>query len=97
MVKANRGHPPTGNASLGYEHEGNLGIPGREAFTWPPGEPRLHLYVCVAGSEPLSRHLLFRDYLRSNPDAARHYGEVKKRAAGIPGEIAMPTQRPNGR
>ena len=68
-------------ASLGYEHEGDLGVPGREAFRWPAGEPRHHLYVCVDGSEPLREHLLFRDYLRSSPEAARLYGVTKKQAA----------------
>src|SRR4051794_6395010 len=29
------------------------GIPGREGFLWPPGAPPRHLYVVVAGSEPL--------------------------------------------
>ena len=27
-------------ANLGYVHEGDLGIAGREAFRWPPGERR---------------------------------------------------------
>src|SRR2546427_4386046 len=32
-------------ASFGYKHQGDLGIPGREAFTTPPGAPSHHLYV----------------------------------------------------
>jgi GrpB-like predicted nucleotidyltransferase (UPF0157 family) len=30
-------------SGLGYVHEGNLGIAGREAFRWPSGEARHHL------------------------------------------------------
>ena len=37
---------------LGYRHEGDLGVTGREAFTTPGGLPAHHLYVCAAGSEP---------------------------------------------
>lgn len=68
-------------APLGYVHEGDLGIPGREAFRWPPGEPRHHLYVLPADSPELRRHLAFRDYLRNHPDAARAYGALKRAAA----------------
>jgi GrpB-like predicted nucleotidyltransferase (UPF0157 family) len=68
-------------AAIGYEHQGDLGIPGREAFGWPSGEPRHHVYVCVAGCDALQRHLLFRDYLRTRPDEAFAYAEAKKVAA----------------
>ena len=30
-------------ARLGYGHQGDLGIPGREAFATPPGTPPHHL------------------------------------------------------
>ena len=68
-------------AELGYIHQGDLGIPGREAFIWPAGKPRHHLYVCAEGSEELRRHRLFCDYLLAHPDDARSYGELKKAAA----------------
>jgi GrpB-like predicted nucleotidyltransferase (UPF0157 family) len=64
-------------ATLGYEHIGDLGIAGREAFTTPPGIPPHHLYVCAADNAELSRHLTFRDFLRGHPDTAREYGELK--------------------
>lgn len=65
-------------ATIGYVHEGDLGIPGREAFVWPSGEKRHHLYVLAAGSAEFQRQVLFRDYLRSHPEVAREYGELKK-------------------
>jgi GrpB-like predicted nucleotidyltransferase (UPF0157 family) len=68
-------------ASLGYAHKGDLGIPGREAFATPLGLPAHHLYVCAADSAELRRHLLFRDYLRSHPEDARAYGELKQASA----------------
>ena len=51
---------------LGYAHEGELGIAGRDAFRWPPDEERHHLYVLAAGAAELHRHLVFRDALRAD-------------------------------
>lgn len=42
-----------------------------------------HLYVCPKESDELRRHLAFRDYLRSNPAAAREYGRIKEEAARL--------------
>ena len=50
-------------ATLGYEHKGDLGIPGREAMRHPPGAPRHHLYVCPEGNLALANQLALRDYL----------------------------------
>jgi GrpB-like predicted nucleotidyltransferase (UPF0157 family) len=68
-------------ASLGYVHQGDLGIPGREAFISPAGKPRHHLYVCALDGEELRRHRAFRDYLLTHLDDARAYGALKKAAA----------------
>ena len=65
-------------ASLGYAHEGNRGVAGREAFRWPAGEARHHLYLCAPDSPALRDHLLFRDYLRAHPETARAYAELKR-------------------
>ena len=72
-------------ASIGYIHEGDLGIRGREAFkyTHKPHLQKHHLYVCPQDSDELRRHITFRDYLRSNPDAAQEYGAVKEAAAHL--------------
>ena len=67
----------------GYRHEGDLGIPSREAFRYD-GKPHLmkhHLYVCPEDSPELRRHLTFRDRLRSRPDEAEEYGRIKTEAA----------------
>ena len=66
-----------------YTHEGDLGIPGREAFKYRGKEhlKKHHLYVCDLDSEELKRHIAFRDYLRSNPDAAAEYSRIKEEGA----------------
>jgi GrpB-like predicted nucleotidyltransferase (UPF0157 family) len=68
-------------AVIGYEHQGNLGVEGREAFMSPPGPPRHNLYVCVQGGTALRNHLMLRDYLRNNSDSAAEYGRLKKQLA----------------
>ena len=72
-------------ASIEYIHEGNLGIKDREAFKYTD-KPHLmthHLYVCPQNSEELRRHITFRDFLRSNAEAARKYSSVKETAAEL--------------
>jgi GrpB-like predicted nucleotidyltransferase (UPF0157 family) len=66
---------------LGYHHEGDLGVPGREAFTTPAGAPPHHLYVCAVGTPALDRHLAFRDALRADAAAADAYGDLKRTLA----------------
>jgi len=59
--------------ALGYEYEGEKGIPGRHAFrlldpNLASALARHHLYVLEAGAEELRRLRAFRDYLRAHPD-----------------------------
>lgn len=68
-------------ATLGYLHQGNLGILGREAFLCPPSTPCHHLYVCPKDSVALRRHLSFRNYLIKHPDQAQRYGLLKRQLA----------------
>lgn len=53
--------------TLGYRHEGDLGVRGREAFRAPDGEPMHHVYAVVQNSKPHRDHVLLRDYLRRHP------------------------------
>jgi GrpB-like predicted nucleotidyltransferase (UPF0157 family) len=81
-------------ATLGYRHQGDLGVPGREAFTregvdevprdgtgrrWPAH----HLYICASDGDELRRHLQFRDWLRTHPVSAAEYGRLKAHLAHI--------------
>ena len=65
--------------ALGYDHEGDLGIEGREVFRQPPGSSfmDLHLYCSPEDSAALLRHLQFRDYLRNHTDARDGYATLK--------------------
>ena len=74
-----------GLQAIGYIHEGNLGIKDREAFKYS-GKEHLqmhHLYVCPKYSEELHRHIIFRDFLRSNPEAVKKYSLIKEKAAEL--------------
>lgn len=71
--------------TIGYIHEGDLGIKDREAFKYAD-KPHLmlhHLYVCPQYSEELHRHITFRDFLRHNPEAVKEYSSVKEKAAQL--------------
>ena len=70
---------------IGYIHEVDLGIKDREAFKYAD-KPHLmlhHLYVCPRDSEELHRHIVFRDFLRENPEAVKKYSRVKETAAQL--------------
>lgn len=61
-----------GLVNAGYEHEGDLGISGREAFKPVQGSkaaslPPHHLYACESGAHELLKHLAYRDYLVAYP------------------------------
>ena len=67
----------------GYKHEGDLGIEGREAFSYSGKEELMthHLYVCPHDSKELFKHITFRNFLKNNPDLAAEYSKVKEQAA----------------
>ena len=72
-------------AKIGYTHEGDLGILGREAFKYAHKEhlKKHHLYVCTQNSTELKRHISFRDHLRSHPDAVQEYSRIKEEGAAL--------------
>ncbi len=67
--------------ALGYEYQGDKGIPGRDAFLAPRGSRPHHLYVVVGGTEPHRNHIEFRDELRAHPEVAHDYAALKLRLA----------------
>jgi GrpB-like predicted nucleotidyltransferase (UPF0157 family) len=72
--------------TVGYTHRGNLGIEGREAFSYDVDNKNIHwidhhLYVCLKGCNNLKNHLLLRDYLRNNPTAIKEYSDLKRSLA----------------
>ena len=52
---------------LGFQPDGDLGIPMRWAFKEPARLARTNTYVIVAGSLSLRNHLAVRDTLRASP------------------------------
>lgn len=69
--------------SIGYSHEGDLGIVGREAFSYQ-GKTHLmkhHIYICDKDASELKKHLALRDHLRTHPDDRDTYGKLKKELA----------------
>ena len=72
-------------AEIGYEHEGDKGITGREAFcrNGKVHNENLdsidhHLYVCSVNNEEYKRHILFRNYLRNHDEARDRYNQIKE-------------------
>lgn len=70
---------------IGYIHEGDLGIKDREAFKYADKHHlrQHHLYVCPQNSEELRRHITFRDFLASHPEAVFEYSLIKEKAAEL--------------
>ncbi|MEP0985412.1 GrpB family protein [Ekhidna sp.] len=74
--------------SLGYYHNGDQGIVGREVFKRNPDSNHNildsithHLFVCHVQNEELKKHLLFRDSLMQNKALAQEYEDLKLRLA----------------
>jgi GrpB-like predicted nucleotidyltransferase (UPF0157 family) len=69
---------------IGYEYvpEYNDIIPERRYFHKGPAEGRTHhLHMVELTSDFWERHLLFRDFLRTHPEEAHRYYELKKELA----------------
>ena len=78
-------------AAIGYRHEGDLGIDGREAFALDDPVlaaqmPPHHLYVCPESSEELRRQMAFRDMLCHSPQLRAELSELKWQLAGRYGD-----------
>lgn len=69
--------------ALGYEAMGEFGSAGRRYFRKDaPNGLRTHqVHAFEAGSAGARRHLAFRDYMRSHPEAAQEYSILKQRLA----------------
>lgn len=71
---------------VGYEHIGDLGLEGREAFKYSEDNLNInwmahHLYVCLDGMQHLENHILLRNYLRTNKKSVELYSELKRKLA----------------
>lgn len=69
--------------ALGYEVMGEFGIAGRRFFRKDNqvGIRTHHIHTFEVGSTQINRHLAFRDYMRSHPEDAQRYSELKQSLA----------------
>lgn len=65
--------------TIGFEHEGDLGVKGREAFKRKFMDELMpyHMYVCPRNSIQLQRQIAFRDYLQTHKEDMQTYGKLK--------------------
>ena len=67
---------------LGYECLGEFGLPGRIFFHKDArGRRTHHVHAVEHGSDRWRGHLAVRDFLRTHPDEAARYAEIKRAAA----------------
>jgi GrpB-like predicted nucleotidyltransferase (UPF0157 family) len=68
--------------ALGFEYISKFEdeMPYRRLFSRGPSGDQIavNIHTVAVGSEFWERHLLFRDYLRSNPDVAEEYARLKR-------------------
>ncbi len=63
---------------IGYKHQGDLGIEGREAFGLDYEHNHAHhLYLVAVDSTAYRNHILLKKHLIENPDAFRMYNDLK--------------------
>jgi GrpB-like predicted nucleotidyltransferase (UPF0157 family) len=73
------GQAVAGLINLGYQYVPELEsqLPERRYFR--RGSPETHhVHMVAVGSDFWEEHLLFRDFLRGNPQAAEEYGKLKR-------------------
>ena len=75
-------------AALGFQPEGELGIPQRWAFKEPSRLRGTHTYVVVEGSLALRNHRGLHDTLLADVGLRDRYNAEKKRIAASAGSIA---------
>jgi GrpB-like predicted nucleotidyltransferase (UPF0157 family) len=71
--------------ALDYDWHGEFGISGRRYCTLADetGNRIVQLHIFKADSPHAKRHIAFRDYLRTRPEAARAYEAEKRRARDL--------------
>ena len=88
---------------LGYVHQGDLGLTGREVFDLIDPTVRLrlpahHLYVCEEDAYELKKHIAYREFMRLHPEWRERLNRLKvslchehgnDRQAYIEGKSAM--------
>ncbi|MEG0942754.1 MAG: GrpB family protein [Angelakisella sp.] len=67
---------------LGYECMGEYGMPGRRFFRKGGDNRTHHIHIFQENNRTdILRHLAVRDYLRTHPQVAKEYGDLKAELA----------------
>jgi GrpB-like predicted nucleotidyltransferase (UPF0157 family) len=66
-------------SALGYRAMGENGISGRRYFRKGEVERTHHIHVFETGSEHITRHLAFKEYMIAHPEEAKAYSELKQK------------------
>ncbi len=71
--------------SIGYTFDTNRveDFPERKSLDKQFDGIKIHLYIIDINSDYWGRHILFRDFLRSYPDAAKEYNDLKQGLAQL--------------
>ncbi len=64
-----------------YEGRGEFGLPGRRYFVKGYPERTHHVHIYERGNPEITRHIAFRDYMRSHPLEAKAYNDLKVKLA----------------
>ncbi len=66
-------------AAAGFVPRGEFGLPGRRYFVKGPAHARLvHCHIYAVDNPEVTRHLAFRDYVRTHPAARQAYADLKR-------------------
>jgi GrpB-like predicted nucleotidyltransferase (UPF0157 family) len=71
----------------GYEYLREFAAPGREYLRRRTAHPWSNVHIVELDGSLWRDNLLFRDFLRSHPDAAREYASAKRAAAEQAGRL----------
>ncbi|OIN66967.1 hypothetical protein BLD48_08420 [Exiguobacterium sp. KRL4] len=75
--------------TIGYEAKGEFGMPGRRYYRKGGDDRTHHIHLYASGNPEITRHVVFRDYLREHPDEVQAYSEIKEQLANqYPADIS---------
>ena len=66
-----------GLANLNYEYRGGFNLPLRKSFTYRSTDLNVNLHIFEENDPEVELNLLFRDYLRKNPEERDQYAALK--------------------
>jgi GrpB-like predicted nucleotidyltransferase (UPF0157 family) len=75
--------------ALGYTYLGEYGIPRRHLFFQRGGPVGYNIHINELANGEFQSHVLFRDYMRANPEAAQEYENLKLELARRYDEVTL--------